>query len=137
MYDKERINYLIRMRIIVYRKKKGMTQNEVADAIGMKRSTYSYYESKATKYPPKFLRSVAKALDISPNVFDINAIVDSESTVLPILENEFSSVPEPFTATGREQKLIKIFRLLSADKKVEFMNSMIEALKATEENNDN
>ncbi len=134
MYDKERINYLIRTRIIIYRKKKGLTQNEVADAIGMKRSTYSYYESKATKYTPEFLRSVAKVLGVSPNVFDINAIVDNESMVIPVLENEFSSVPEPFTATGNEQKLIKIFRLLTPEQKAEFMNSMLETLKAGEEN---
>lgn len=135
MENKERINYYIRMRIILYRKKKGFTQNQVADAIGMKRSTYSYYETKATKYTQDFLRSVAKVLGVSPNVFDINAIVDSETTVIPQLENEFSDAFKPFTATGNEQKLIQLYRLLSNDKKSKIYNLLLEELKDNEQNN--
>ena len=134
MMDKDRINYIIRTRIIVYRKKMGLTQNQMADAIGMKRSTYSYYETKATKYTPDFLRSVAKVLGISPNVFDVNAIADSEQIAIPVLENEFSTPLEPFTATGNEQKLIKLYRMLSTEEKHKIFNSVVEALKENEEN---
>lgn len=129
MENNERNNYYIRMRIILYRKKKGMTQNDVADAIGMKRSTYSYYENKATKYTPEFLKSVAKALGVSPNVFDLNAILDDETVVIPRLENEFSEVPEPFSATGNEQKLINLYRILSNEGKINTYNFMLDELK--------
>ncbi|MBE6729736.1 MAG: helix-turn-helix domain-containing protein [Ruminococcaceae bacterium] len=133
MDNKERINFQIRTRIIFHRKKKGMTQNDVADAIGMKRTTYSYYESKATKYTPEFLKSVAEAIGISPNVFKIDATYDRDIDFV-IFENEHAKVPEPFTATGNEQKLVKLYRMLSDEEKSNIFNLLLDKLKIEENN---
>lgn len=48
-----------------YRKKKGMTQKHLADAIGRSRSIVAEYESGATGVPQPILWKIARCLDVA------------------------------------------------------------------------
>ena len=50
------------------RKAKGMTQGELANAIGCSRSTISYYESGKLQPPPEILTRIAELLEVPEDV---------------------------------------------------------------------
>ena len=84
----------IKSKIVFYRKRKGITQNEMADRLGIARSTYAYYETRAI------------------------SLTDNESDSLPVInlfeDNERET--EDFTVTEKEKKMIKMFRMLPSSK---------------------
>lgn len=68
-------NYAIRIK--KYRERKGLTQQELADAIGAKsRSTISMYESGKREPDLETLELIAKALDVTPGHITSWLVVD-------------------------------------------------------------
>ena len=61
----------------------GMTQQQVADKIGIDKSTYCGYETGKRQPDPRRIVQIAKALGVSPNVF-----FDSENEKTPIPSTE-------------------------------------------------
>jgi hypothetical protein len=59
-------------RIKQIRKEKGLTQNQVAEALGVSQPSYSDYETKAGNCAFYTLQKIAKALDVSvPFLVDV------------------------------------------------------------------
>lgn len=57
--------------IRLYRKQKGMTQQDLADAIGRSRSTVAEYELGTTGVPQPLLWKIARCLDVPVDVLFI------------------------------------------------------------------
>ena len=112
----------VKSRVIYYRKRRNMTQNDLADALNIPRSTYAYYEKRSTNIPKDLLLRIAKVLEVSPNVFSDN--IDTTLNV-PQLSNNTSNPIEPFTVTGNEQKLLTMLRNLPD----EIRNKYTESIK--------
>lgn len=127
MSDKKQISDEIRVRITYYRKKKGLTQNQVADAIGMARSSYSYYESKAVNFPADFLTKVAKVLEISPNTFNVETRPDNSFSFINLAENrsKYNDDKKP-TLSDKENLLLASFRILPDELQDKLLNSLIK-----------
>ena len=51
------------MNLVKIRKEKNMTQNDIANAIGMSRSGYAMYEIGARQMSAKTAKEISKALD--------------------------------------------------------------------------
>ena len=98
----------IKVKIVYYRKKRGLTQSEVAEKMGMTRSSYAYAETRAEKLSADFLRKLAAVLDVSPNIFIY------ENKPKPIIDIKSPPSPrvEPFVTTNKEQRTIMMLRLL-------------------------
>ncbi len=126
MSNKKQVSDEIRVRITYYRKKKGLTQNDVADAIGMARSTYSYYESKAVHIPEEFLNSVAKVLEISPNTFNVDVKYDNTYSFINLEESKSEYKNENNKLTDKESLLVALFRSLPDEHKDQYINSLIK-----------
>ena len=127
MNDKKQISNEIRVRITYYRKKKGLTQNQVADAIGMARSSYSYYESKAVRFPPDFLNKVAKVLEVSPNTFNVETRTDSSFSFITLSESR-SEYKDNNTSnlTKIENLLLASFRMLPDELQEKYLQSIMK-----------
>lgn len=113
----------IKSRVIYYRKRKNMTQNDLADALNIPRSTYAYYEKRSANIPQSLLIKIAKVLEVSPNVFSDN--IEPSVNITP-LSNNTSNPIEPFVVTGNEQKLLTMFRNLPDELKNKYSESIKE-----------
>jgi transcriptional regulator with XRE-family HTH domain len=113
----------IKSRVIYYRKRKNMTQNDLADALNIPRSTYAYYEKRSANIPQSLLIDIAKVLEVSPNVFSDN--IEPSVNITP-LSNNTSNPIEPFVVTGNEQKLLTMFRNLPDELKNKYTESIKE-----------
>ena len=111
----------IKSRVIYYRKRKNMTQNDLADALNIPRSTYAYYEKRSANIPQSLLIDIAKVLEVSPNVFSDN--IEPSVNITP-LSNNTSNPIEPFVVTGNEQKLLTMFRNLPDELKNKYTESI-------------
>lgn len=112
-------------RIAFYRKKSHLSQNEVAERIGMKGSTYSQMERRGNVS--------AERLKALAEVFEIKAeelLYGEEEYKILYPENSGSGLPlaqepafpkpsEVFVPTNSEISLLKVFRRLSQKDKAE------------------
>ncbi|MEE0946487.1 MAG: helix-turn-helix transcriptional regulator [Acutalibacteraceae bacterium] len=113
MNTKQRKAEEIRIRIAYFRKKAGLTQNEVADAIEMARSTYSYYETKAMRFPQDFLEKVAKVLDIPVSSFNVETKTESDISFLTFSDFPSGEYKESnYELDKKERVIITIYRAL-------------------------
>ena len=76
MVEKLEFNELLKKSRVEH----GMTQQQVADKIGIDKSTYCGYETGKRQPDPRRIVQIAKALGVSPNVF-----FDGENEKAPIL----------------------------------------------------
>ena len=116
----------IGQRLVELRNKINLTQNEVADAIGIKRNTYSRYETD-TKLPLTMLKKLCEFYKVTSDYI----IFGNESSVYNVGNNSRVYQPtfstkidynsnidnEEWILSEEEQKLIKNFRELSEAKK--------------------
>ena len=115
-----------RMRVI--RLDHGLKQSDVAEALHVSRSTYSYYETGASCPDPQVLAKLANFYDLS-----INAFFSEEYPPQPCVSMSRDSVG---TLTPQERALILLLREdkdLSAQALLEMLEARIKA--AEEENN--
>ncbi len=124
------IDMNIHEKIVVLRKQSGMTQNEVADALNMKRSTYAYCERKATKLTPDFLRQLSAVLHIPSSIL-LSSGSKSDSAAEPehLSQEVFplDNSSEAMNISPKELRLIKMLRILPQDESARFINEIIEA----------
>ena len=111
-------------KLICLRKQKGMTQNEIADMLNIKRSTYAYYE-RSTTPPVEMLRKIAHTFNIS-----VDELVDTHTSYTALLQDKpveklVFRQPEPNynmefideAIIGDEKVLLNRYKSLSADDK--------------------
>lgn len=110
-FDKQAKN-LIQPNIVKIRNKNGLSQQLVADALGITRGTYSNYESRTL--PPQYLIiRLAEIYKVSPDVFykaddDIVEVSCDEKSFGDSMLSELSD---------REKLIIMRFRQLSSSDK--------------------
>ena len=82
-------------RIRLIRKEKGLTQIQVAEAIGVSQPSYSDYETKAGNCAFYTLQKIAKALDVTvPFLVDVKNEVFKEEKIKEIPKTIPSNIEE-------------------------------------------
>lgn len=105
-------------RLKYFRKKSHLTQKQVASALGMDRSTYSYYETGATRPKLHTLQSLARLYNTNVDLL-LNSPHTEDETVL--------NSPDPFEKwymddkfnqlSDFEQAVLLRVRLMNVDEK--------------------
>lgn len=101
----------------IYRKNSLLTQQQVADALNIHRTTYTYYENGITEPSIDTLHKLIKILGIS-----YDDILPSHKNYLTVSELYFKSDNTLFNLTQAEQNVVLYFRTLSDKDKVQFLN---------------
>ena len=110
-----------------YREACGFSQQQVADALGIDRSTYTYYELGNTTPNAPFIIKLSKIFNVSYTTF-MEPFLKRESEVLlsdsGLSENSLSEkeidfeIPEAVYSLSKEERsFLCMFRLLSAEQK--------------------
>lgn len=110
----EEISYKeeLKIKIAYYRKKRGLTQKEVAERMGMTRSSYAYAETKANRLSSDFLTKLSRILEVPVNHLAESQPLTADNTHLSQTEVSCSS---GFVISKKEERIIKMFRMLSDD----------------------
>ena len=124
----------INKRVRIYRKRAGLTQNELAERLGMKGSTYSQMEREGN-IPANRLLQVADVLGIEPSIlFEGEKVIvpEVEVPVVEIAEPDPIFVPQPDPLeilSHKERNILKIFRFLPQEKKNKLYKYIMELEK--------
>lgn len=118
-------------RLKAYRKANGLTQLQVANALGIDRSTYTYYETGRSHPNYDQLTILSKIYNIHPGDFLENetpVYAIGDKPISPEEKDSDNTDPhEPMTLgslTREEQDLILKFRLYSKKQKEELLTSL-------------
>ncbi|MCH5198489.1 MAG: helix-turn-helix transcriptional regulator [Oscillospiraceae bacterium] len=106
------LNDELRKKLREFRKISGFTQQEIAEKLGIDRSTYAYYESGRTQIPTLKLFDLALIYNIDVSDFgetDMIALNDPNKT-----KNEKSEMGK---LTRDEREIVALYRLLASDSK--------------------
>lgn len=127
----------LRNRIIRFRKEKNMTQDDIAKAMGISRSSYAYTESKATRISTDFLIKLSEILDIPPTAFQPDDDVPHRVSPLDksiTFRSPLSTEVELLTLSFTEQTVIRMFRKLSKEEQNQYFNDLREKCDNLENN---
>ena len=130
----------INERVRMYRKRCPLTQNEMAERLGMKGSTYSQMEREGN-IPAYRLMQIANVLGIEPYL-----LFEGEKTIIhkpdpiiipstppePPTPHELPTPPEPDPLeilSHKERNILKIFRFLPQEKKNKLYKYIMELEK--------
>ena len=94
-----------------------LTQQQVADALNINRTTYTYYETGKTE---PSIDNLHRLIQISGITYD--DLLPSEKNCLTVSELYFKSDNTLFNLTQAEQNVVLYFRTLSDKDKVQFLN---------------
>lgn len=107
----------------MYRMNAGLTQKQVAGALGIERSTYAYYETGSSQPSGLMIIKLSNIFGIDYSLL-MDALSDSLSDELPEEENQpvlNDSVMEDretlYSLKNREQNLVVNFRSLAEEQK--------------------
>lgn len=110
--------YSLSSKLKAYRLFVKMTQQAVADALDVDRSTYSYYETGKTEPSVETLYRIAKLFNTSVDVLVDPNISFSEGSLHLQDDCNFEIL------TANEKKLIAKYRMLDNINKQEILNSL-------------
>lgn len=102
-----------------YRKINQLTQQQVADALNINRTTYTYYETGKTEPNINTLYKLIKLFDVS-----YNDILPSDNNCCSLKELYLKSDNAFYNLTMVEQNLILHFRLLSNEEKIQYLEQL-------------
>ena len=131
MKNKEKISKLA-LNLIAHRKSMGLTQSQVSAAVGIKRSTYAYYE-RDTMPSVEIIERLAKIYKTSPSqIMFPEESAPQESVWL----NDEGGIEMPkiefATLEADEQDLLVKTRLLTEQQKLELQEKLNELLNSEE-----
>lgn len=119
---------MIAKKLKMFREKRALTQQQVADELGINRSTYSYYELGRIQPDIKTIIKLSKIFDVHYIELlddeDTDRLADSSTDTLPLIKKiepkiyNFSNLH----LSDMEKKLILNFRLLSQDVQKNFFD---------------
>ena len=120
-----------------YRVFNDLTQYQVASALGIERSTYTYYETGKTEPTFKTTMKILKILGITYDEFlqcislpENNEIYNLHDYQENITDNLHSVAKESlYELTYEEQQLLINFRVMRSEDKKEFLESMAESIR--------
>ncbi len=106
-----------------------MTQDDIAEILGMSRTSFSKYENGAANPPLAVLRKLAKIYNV-----EIEYLIHDDKTLLVLNEAKTDEEPDPENLvryfsqlTPDERNLIIRFRLLENEKKNEILKQVIDS----------
>ena len=115
---------LLNQRLKHFRTTSGLTQQQVADVLGLDRSTYAYYESGKTTPD---IKSVNKLLKIF-NISYYELMDETDPTTVSVSDPSVSDNDEDklhiFDLSKSEKKLVIYFRVLSPNQQKELLKSI-------------
>ena len=131
MKNKENISKLA-ASLIAHRKSMGLTQSQIADVIGIKRSTYAYYE-RDTMPSVEIIEKLAKVYHTTPGLLMFPDEY-SEGGARVLHDNDAFEMPkiEFATLSEREQSFLVKTRLLNEAEKQELIKKLDELLSHNE-----
>ncbi len=111
-----------------YREACGFSQQQVADALGIDRSTYTYYELGNTTPSAPFIIKLSKIFNVSYTKFmdpflklESEAVLGDSGISDDLFDGEQDAaveVPEPvYSLSKEEQSLLCMYRLLTPEQK--------------------
>ena len=104
----------------IIRKANKFTQQGLADAIGIERSTYASYETGRNKPDVILLSKIAKVFGVSSDfILEIDTTVPLNVEDIPVQYKKKSSNQLVSTLSKEEKSVLAKFRLLSDSKKSE------------------
>lgn len=125
-YNKDTINYgngdqMLSEQLKLIRKANGFTQQALADAVGIERSTYASYETGRNKPDVILLKRIANAFGVSSDFvleIDTTKELNMKDVKTSYDKEEFSLM----NALSKDEKeVIAMYRLLTKEKKKSFV----------------
>lgn len=111
------------------RENSGYTQQQIANALSVERSTYSYYETGKTTPDIKTLSKLAKIFNVS-----LSEILESEERKKSLhfhdsddnlfRNYEIKSSDHIYELTKKEKAVISLYRILSEETQNDILNSL-------------
>lgn len=130
MASKSKFSLVLRM----IRENAGLTQQQLADTLGIERSTYAYYESAATEPNIGLIIKLSKMFNIDYSVF-MDAVADVEFDTSPVDpefttndENSEERVEKLNKLSRDEQRIILRYRLLTPEQKKRYFIMLADAV---------
>lgn len=111
-------------RLKIYRKNMGLTQQQVADIIGVRRSSYSYYEIGKSRPKLEAMNKLAKLYNTSVDelMSDTDSINSEENDYVTSTEQ---GIDEKFyNLSDLEKVLVLKFRLMNGKQKAELLDQI-------------
>ena len=107
----------------IIRKANKFTQQGLADAIGIERSTYASYETGRNKPDVILLSKIAKVFDVSSDfILEIDTTVPLNVEDISVQYKKKSGNKLVSTLSKEEKSVLAKYRLLSDDKKAELVD---------------
>ena len=131
MKDKENLTRLAQ-NLYRLRHQLGLTQQQVANAVGVKRSTYAYYERNTTP-PTEVLERIAKAFGVAPGLLLFPDDTNYDTSTLNDYTAQNNSNFQFRTLSSDEQNIVLKYRLLDDIQKVEIGKKIDDILDVQEE----
>lgn len=102
----------IASQIRAIRKKKGITQYELADKLGVTQRVISYYENARTNLSVDVIQKIAKALSVSQKkLFEYDSNPETEPEVSPALQKKLNLVAKmPY---ADQQYVVKTIEMIA------------------------
>lgn len=107
----------------IIRKANKFTQQELADAIGIERSTYASYETGRNKPDVILLSKIAKVFGVSSDfILEIDTTAPLNMEDIPVQYKKKSGNQLVSTLSKEEKGVLAKYRLLSDNKKTELVD---------------
>lgn len=107
----------------IIRKANKFTQQGLADAIGIERSTYASYETGRNKPDAVLLSKIAKVFDVSSDfILEIDTTVPLNVEDISVQYKKKSGNKLVSTLSKEEKSVLAKYRLLSDNKKAELVD---------------
>lgn len=107
----------------IIRKANKFTQQGLADAIGIERSTYASYETGRNKPDVNLLSRIAKVFDVSSDfILEIDTTVPLNLEDISVQYKKKSGNKLVSTLSKEEKNVLAKYRLLSDNKKAELVD---------------
>lgn len=107
----------------IIRKANKFTQQGLADAIGIERSTYASYETGRNKPDVNLLSKIAKVFDVSSDfILEIDTTVPLNVEDISVQYKKKSGNKLVSTLSKEEKSVLAKYRLLSDNKKAELVD---------------
>ena len=110
--------------LIYYRKLTGLTQQQIADALNLNRTTYTKYETGVSEPSIEILKKIAELLEA-----DLSLLLSDRVDEGNIGDSELEAVP---ALSAEQRNLLKKYNALSREDREEIVRHMNQLLKDSE-----
>ncbi len=108
-----------------HREKCGLTQQQVADALNINRSTYTYYEKGKTEPSINTTHKMMRLFDVSfSELFPNNTTIRVAESTAPYIANQSQSGYAVTNLSSVEKDMLFKIRLLNEEDRIKIMNEI-------------